>query len=46
VPNAWGRNGATTAELSKLSLAELDDALRIAWAHAVSKTPTRRARRR
>jgi YjbR len=37
VPNAWGQRGATTAILSKLSIAELEDALRTAWNRAVSK---------
>jgi hypothetical protein len=37
VPNAWGRQGWTTAELAALSLAELDNALRIAHAHALPK---------
>jgi hypothetical protein len=37
VPNAWGKRGATTAILAKLTLAELDDALRTAWSRAVSK---------
>ena len=37
VPNAWGQRGATTAILSRLSLAELEDALRTAWSRAVSK---------
>jgi hypothetical protein len=37
VPNAWGRQGWTTAELSKLGAAELKNALEIAWAHAVPK---------
>jgi YjbR len=37
VPNAWGQRGATTAILSRLSLAELEDALRTAWNRAVSK---------
>jgi YjbR len=37
VPNAWGRQGWTTAELSKLSAAELRNALETAWAHAVAK---------
>jgi len=37
VPNAWGRRGATTAVLSQLSLAELEDALRAAWSRAASK---------
>ena len=37
VPNAWGQRGATTAVLSRLNLAELEDALRTAWSRAVSK---------
>jgi YjbR len=37
VPNAWGQRGATTVILSRLSLAELEDALRTAWSRAVSK---------
>jgi hypothetical protein len=37
VPNAWGKRGATTAILSKLTIAELEDALRIAWSRAASK---------
>jgi hypothetical protein len=37
VPNAWGQRGATTAILSRLSLAELEDALRAAWNGAASK---------
>ena len=39
VPNAWGKRGATTAILSKLTTAELQDALRTAWSRAVSKKP-------
>ena len=42
VANAWGRQGWTTAELSKLSGAELASALQTAWAHAVAKKPKRR----
>jgi hypothetical protein len=37
VPNAWGRRGATTATLSQLTTAELEDALRTAWRRATSK---------
>ena len=37
VPNAWGKRGATTAILSKLTLAELENALRTAWSRAASK---------
>ncbi len=38
VPNAWGKQGWTTATLSELSMAELRDALEMAWRHAVVKT--------
>jgi hypothetical protein len=46
VPNAWGRQGWTTATLSALSVAELRNALAMAHAHAHKKRPARpRARR-
>jgi hypothetical protein len=41
VPNAWGRQGWTTATLSALTRAELADALTIAWRHALP-APRRR----
>ncbi|MBV8913855.1 MAG: MmcQ/YjbR family DNA-binding protein [Acetobacteraceae bacterium] len=45
VPNAWGKRGATTAELAVLAPAELDDALRLAWSNAqASRAGARRAR--
>ena len=37
VPNAWGKQGWTTATLGKLSAAELKAALEAAWAHAQIK---------
>jgi hypothetical protein len=37
VPNAWGRQGSTTAELAGMSVAELELALRTAWGHAVPR---------
>jgi hypothetical protein len=37
IDNAWGRHGWTAATLSKLSLPELEKALKTAWVHAVSK---------
>ena len=37
IPNAWGRQGWTTATLSKLGKAELNDALKIAWVHGAAK---------
>jgi hypothetical protein len=43
IANAWGRQGWTTATLSKLSVAELRAALEMAHAHgAAKKTPKRR----
>jgi hypothetical protein len=42
VLNAWGKQGWTTATLSKLKPAELKGALEIAWQHAVPKKPKRR----
>jgi hypothetical protein len=37
IPNAWGERGATTANLAKLTVAELHNALGAAWQHAVAK---------
>ena len=37
VPNAWGRQGWTTATLDRLSEAELQHALEIAHRHALPK---------
>ena len=42
IPNAWGRQGWTTADLAKLSTAELKAALETAWAHAQQKKTKRR----
>jgi hypothetical protein len=36
VPNAWGQQGWTTATLSKLTAAELRDALQTAWRHGAA----------
>ena len=44
IPNAWGRQGWTLAKLSKLSVAELRQALEMAHAHAVVRKSTRRRR--
>lgn len=43
VPNAWGKQGWTTATLAALGVAELKSALETAWQHAV---PNKRAKRR
>lgn len=42
IPNAWGKQGWTEGRLAKLSRGELDDALRIAWKHALPTKPKRR----
>ena len=42
VPNAWGRQGWTTALLSELAEDELAAALKTAWEHALPKQKTRR----
>ncbi|MBS0532973.1 MAG: MmcQ/YjbR family DNA-binding protein [Proteobacteria bacterium] len=42
VPNAWGKQGWTTATLSRLTAAELKAALEMAHAHALPKAKTRR----
>ena len=43
VPNAWGKQGWTTATLAKLTPGELKSALETAWRHALSKA--RKSRR-
>ncbi len=37
VPNAWGRQGWTICELSKLTAEELQNAQTMAWQHATDK---------
>jgi hypothetical protein len=44
VPNAWGRQGWTSATLARLDAAELDSALRTAWAGAQPRPKLRRTR--
>jgi hypothetical protein len=41
VSGGWGRQGWTTAALSEMSVAELRQALDVAWRHAVPKSPKR-----
>jgi hypothetical protein len=41
VPGGWGRQGWTTATLSNLTVAELTQALEMAWRLAVPKRPPR-----
>ncbi|MDI7863917.1 MmcQ/YjbR family DNA-binding protein [Rhizobiaceae bacterium n13] len=42
VPNAWGRQGWTTADLARLGAEDLENALRTAVAHAQPRKPLRR----
>jgi hypothetical protein len=42
VPGGWGTQGWTTATLSAMSAAALQDALETAWRHAVQKRKPRR----
>jgi hypothetical protein len=44
VPGGWGRQGWTTVTLTAVSVAELRDALTMAWRHAVAKRSGRRRR--
>jgi hypothetical protein len=37
VPNAWGRQGWTTATLAELTVAELRSATEMAWRHALPR---------
>ena len=43
VPNAWGRNGATTVTLVAGSAEDLTAALKLAYAHALPKAKSKRA---
>ena len=43
IPNGWGRQGWTTATLSKLKAAELKAALEMAWQHVL---PVKKKKRR
>jgi hypothetical protein len=45
VPNAWGKQGWTTATLAKLSVPELRSALEITWRHALPKKRATSGRR-
>jgi hypothetical protein len=41
VAGGWGRQGWTTATLSEMSVADLRQALDMAWRHALPKPPKR-----
>jgi hypothetical protein len=42
VPGGWGKQGWTTATLSALSVAELRNALEMAWRHALPRSRARK----
>ena len=44
IPNAWGKQGWTTATLSNLSVAELRSALEMAHVHGAAKKVAKRKR--
>jgi hypothetical protein len=44
IPNAWGKQGWTTATLSALTVLELTSALETAWRHALPKKPVRKGK--
>jgi hypothetical protein len=39
IPNGWGLRGATTVDLTKISVTELEALLVLCWEHGRSKTP-------
>ncbi len=41
IPNAWGRKGWTTVVLAQVSVDELSNALKMAYAHALPKAKRR-----
>jgi hypothetical protein len=43
IPNAWGQQGWTTAQLSVLTIEELEDALKMAWRHAQPRRQRKKA---
>ena len=42
IPNAWGQQGWTTAQLSALTNEELENALQLAWRHAQPRRTKRK----
>ena len=44
VPNAWGQQGWTTARLPALNPAEIENALELAWRHALPRKGSRSKR--
>jgi hypothetical protein len=45
IPNGWGRRGATTIDLRKISVAELEAVLVQAWEHGRAKEPIHKQKR-
>lgn len=45
IDNAWGRQGWTTAKLAALAVAELNDALTVAWRNAQPRPAGKRKKR-
>ena len=39
IPNGWGRNGATSVDLGKIELDELEASLKMAWEHGRATKP-------
>ena len=44
IPNGWGLRGATTVDLTKISVAELEAVLILAWEHGRAKEPIHKKR--
>ena len=42
IPNAWGRQGWTIADVGAIGVAELEAVLRMAWEHGRAKAPKKR----
>jgi hypothetical protein len=45
IPNGWGLRGATTVDLQKISLPELEAILEMAWEHGRAKAPIHKQKR-
>jgi hypothetical protein len=39
IQNGWGLRGATTVDLTRIDVAELEATLKMAWEHGRSRTP-------
>lgn len=45
IPNGWGLRGATTVDLTRISIEELEATLRMAWEHGRAISPIHRKKR-